>query len=113
MSDQFEVTFPCYSFLDENGIAPHPVSGGSTGQSAFLMFTDWDLADEFRKEQGLVGAALRFDIPEQIMLYMDSLNKRVDCITFEAIAFDINVSRSQGVFVSFHEFLAKLPKRDD
>ena len=111
MNTKFEVSYPCYSFLDEDGIAPHPVAGGSSNQSAFLMFTDWDLADEFRKEQGMVGPALRFDIPEQIVLYMDSLNRRTDCVTFESVAFDINVTRTRGVFIPFHEFVEKLPRR--
>jgi len=105
---QFQITFPCYSFLANGGIYPHPLGGGTTGSIAFLMFTDWDLAERFRDQHGLTGPALRFDFPHQILLYLDTLNHRGDCVGFNSVAFDIDVSGTRGTFIPFDEFRKNL-----
>jgi hypothetical protein len=93
--------FPCFSVFTDECRGPYLVKTES-GNNALLVLTDEDLLGRFRKQEGVTGPTIRFEMAGQLVLYLDALPQDVT-----HIAFDPSV-RGKAVTVLATELYQKL-----
>ncbi len=77
---KFEPKFPCFSVLANDCTNPFTVT--ADGKLALAVFTSDEALKNYRATGQAMGPTIRFDLPEALALYLDSLPSNVTTIAF-------------------------------
>lgn len=97
---QFLPTFPCFSVFADDCQRPYIV--GTPSAMALLVLTDEDQLERFRRTSEAVGPTIRFDVPGQLVLYLDALPPNITHVAFDPSVID------RAVVVSARELVKRV-----